>query len=145
MDSRIGILLFNLSGKQTNARIKLEFDGELKIIEHLVVDLVGSEIASTIALLPDEYVLNNAYPNPFNPTATISYGLPQDSFVRLVVYDLMGREVTTLFNQTQHAGYHQYIWNASQYASGIYFVQIISGDSDVGPQFIKTQKLMLVK
>jgi len=83
--------------------------------------------------------LNNAYPNPFNPATTISYGVPEDSFVKLTIYDMMGREVATLFNDIKPAGYHALVWNASNNASGMYFVQLISED------FVQTQKLMLVK
>ena len=85
------------------------------------------------------YTLNHAYPNPFNPVTTIQYGVPMESQIKLAIYDLLGREVTILYSDIQVSGYHKIIWDASQYASGMYFVQLISED------FVQTQKLMLVK
>ena len=70
---------------------------------------------------------------------TIQYGVPMESQIKLAIYDLLGREVTILYSDIQIAGYHKIIWDASQYASGMYFVQLISED------FVQTQKLMLVK
>ena len=89
--------------------------------------------------VPTMYTLNHAYPNPFNPVTTIQYGVPMESQIKLAIYDLLGREVTILYSDIQIAGYHKIIWDASQYASGMYFVQLISED------FVQTQKLMLVK
>ena len=111
------------------------------------MSLVGNKIATSISAIPDIYQLHNAYPNPFNPVTKITYDLPEDSFVNLIVYDIMGRQVTTLVNEIKSTGYHQVIWNASEYASGMYFIQIISGNFETGENdsFIKTQKLMLVK
>ena len=86
-----------------------------------------------------EYSLNNVYPNPFNPVTNISYGLPLDGNLKLVIYDLMGRQVDILYNDIQHAGYYQIIWNAHHHASGVYFVKMTSGE------YVKTQKMMLVK
>ena len=105
----------------------------------MAADLIGDVVSTSITLIPDEYSLNNAYPNPFNPVTTISYGLPEESFVRLAVYDVMGREVDRLYNDIKPAGYHALVWNAGNNASGMYFVQLISED------FVKTQKIILVK
>ena len=108
-------------------------------MEHLAADLFGGKILTSISLIPDEYSLNNAYPNPFNPATTISYGVPYDSFIKLTIYDMMGREVAILFNDIKPAGYHEIIWNADNHSSGMYFVQMVSSE------YLKTQKLMLVK
>jgi len=90
-------------------------------------------------IIPTEYSLSAAYPNPFNPTTTLSLALPIESEVFLSIYNLQGREVASLVNGNMEAGYHSVVWNADNYSSGIYFVQMIAGD------YNHTQKLMLVK
>ena len=89
--------------------------------------------------IPTAFRLDQNYPNPFNPITTIKYGLPQESNVTLKVFDILGREVSTLVNEHQDAGYHQIYWDASGYSSGIYFYQIQAGE------FIDTKKLLLLK
>ncbi len=82
--------------------------------------------------LPFEYVLEQNYPNPFNPETTIKYQLPQEGFVTLKVYDILGREAATLVNEHQLAGQYAVRLNAAQItnmrcnlASGIYFYQLV--------------------
>ncbi|MBL7977132.1 MAG: T9SS type A sorting domain-containing protein [Bacteroidetes Order II. Incertae sedis bacterium] len=79
------------------------------------------------------------YPNPFNPSTTLSYSLPQEANVRLTMYDVTGREVSVLVNQKQSQGMHQVMWQASSFASGVYFYKLVIGDQ------ILSGKLMLVK
>ena len=83
--------------------------------------------------------LTNVYPNPFNPVTQIQYALPEDIHVELIIYDILGRQVTELINTDQQAGYYQATWNGDQNSSGLYFVKMVAGD------YISTQKLMLVK
>ena len=91
--------------------------------------------------IPDEFSLNNAYPNPFNPTTTINYELPTDANVTISVYNIMGQLVTELVSSgnIQVAGYHQVTWNADNQPSGLYFVRMTAGD------YIGTQKVLLLK
>ena len=89
--------------------------------------------------LPETFSLDRAYPNPFNPTTTLSFAIPIDSEVSLSIYNLQGREVSTLINGNMDAGYHSVVWDANSYTSGVYFVKMIAGD------YIHTQKIMLVK
>ena len=89
--------------------------------------------------LPVNFNLDRAYPNPFNPVTTLSFAIPIDSEVSLSVYNLQGREVTTLIDANMDAGYHSIIWNADSYSSGVYFVKMVAGE------YVNTQKLMLVK
>ena len=88
---------------------------------------------------PEKINLDSAYPNPFNPTTTISFGLPVDSEVSIQIYNLQGRVVETLASQFMQAGYHSVTWNADSYSSGVYFVKMATGD------YVSTQKLLLVK
>ncbi len=93
---------------------------------------------------PAKFALQPAYPNPFNPTTTIHYALPEQSNVQLTVYNIMGRKVAQLVNVTQLAGYYQQTFNASNLSSGLYIVQLKAiGHS--GKNFNQTIKLMLIK
>ena len=85
------------------------------------------------------YSLSTAYPNPFNPTTTLSFAIPTDSEVSLSIYNLQGREVVSLINGNMEAGYHSIVWDANTYASGVYFVKMVAGE------YVNTQKLMLIK
>lgn len=89
--------------------------------------------------IPEEYVLYQSYPNPFNPTTTIKYSLPQSDNVSLVVYDILGREVAVLLDEYRIAGTYSVEFNASRYASGIYFYQLQAGN------FVETKKMILLK
>ena len=96
--------------------------------------------------IPKEYALAQAYPNPFNPSTTIQYQLPSDSRVSLRVYNLLGQVVVTLVNQTEPAGYKQVDWNASSYASGIYFYRIeATSVANPGRSFTQVKKMILMK
>ncbi len=88
---------------------------------------------------PSEFALWQNYPNPFNPTTTIKFDLPQSTEVRLIVFDLLGREVSALVNERREAGYHQVTFNASGLSSGIYFYTLHAGD------FMQTRKLLLLR
>ncbi len=73
---------------------------------------------------PEVFTLEQNYPNPFNPQTTISYKLPQQTHVNLAIYDITGRIVEQLLDDTQPAGVHQIIWNANGAPSGMYIVRI---------------------
>ena len=100
---------------------------------------IGIGVEDEITGLPTEYALSNAYPNPFNPTTTIEYSLPQSGDVSLIIYNLTGQEVTRLVSEVQQAGYHQVTWNAANVPSGIYFYRLQAGD------FVQTKKIVLLK
>ncbi len=89
--------------------------------------------------LPTVYSLSQNYPNPFNPTTTINFALPKAGDVSLVVYDILGRKVAELVNGNLAAGYHTINFNASNFASGVYFYRLQAGN------FVSVKKLMLLK
>jgi len=89
--------------------------------------------------IPQEFTLAQNYPNPFNPTTTIGYQLPQQSEVRLEVFDMIGRRVATLVDETMQAGHHRVEFKASNLASGIYFYRMAAGDE------VMMRKLTLIK
>ena len=88
---------------------------------------------------PKGFVLENAYPDPFNPSTTIEYRLPARSHVSLTVYDVLGRKVSTLVSEVQNAGPHSVTFNAAELPSGVYFDRL-----EAGP-FIEINKLLFLK
>jgi len=88
---------------------------------------------------PVETRLADCWPNPFNPVTTIKYDLAREGAVSIVVYDLRGRLLTELVNTVQPVGSYRLQWDAGSYASGVYWLRF------VGPDYSKSQKLLLVK
>ena len=94
--------------------------------------------------LLESFTLDPAYPNAFNPITTIRYNLPEQSYVAIKIYDLLGREVRTLVNQTQNPGFRSVSWNATNdngkpVSAGVYLYQIRTGE------FVQTKKMVLLK
>ncbi len=89
--------------------------------------------------IPEEFILKQNYPNPFNPRTQIDFGLPVEEQVRIDVYDILGRRVTTLTNQIYAAGNHTVEFNGNSLASGIYIIHMRSGS------FNATRKMTLLK
>ena len=88
--------------------------------------------------------MKSAYPNPFNPTTTIEFGLPVESHVEISIFDLRGQKVETLVNEISQPGNHIVKWDADNVSSGVYFVQYkASNENTIHASQI--QKLMLVK
>ena len=91
------------------------------------VELRTSIEDADIETLPIAFSLAQNYPNPFNPNTTISYALPHKEFVTIKVYDVLGREVTTLVNEYKEAGRYQVVFIANGLASGLYIYRIQAG------------------
>ncbi len=94
--------------------------------------------------LPEEFTLEQNYPNPFNPETVIRYQLPQDSQVKLSIYNVLGREIRTLVNANKEAGYHDATWDGrdntgQQVASGVYLYRLRAGE------FTEVKKLTLLR
>ena len=94
--------------------------------------------------LPTEFALRQNYPNPFNPITTLRYDLPENALVNITIYNMLGREVKILVNQTQDAGYRSIIWDATNdygkpVSAGIYLYQIQAGE------YMQTKKMVLLK
>jgi hypothetical protein len=94
----------------------------------LVAALAGAPEAASSTEVPAEYALLPAFPNPFSRSATLRYGLPAPSHVRLAVYDLLGREVAVLADTERGAGWHAARLDAAQLAAGPYLVTLTAGD-----------------
>jgi flagellar hook assembly protein FlgD len=85
------------------------------------------------------FKLSQNYPNPFNPTTAIGYQLSAVSDVDLSIYNLLGQKVATLVNECQQAGHHQVEWDASGFASGVYYYRIEAGE------FVAVRKMVLLR
>ena len=91
------------------------------------------------SVVPKAYVLSQNYPNPFNPTTNIEFSIPKNGIVKLSVFDIMGREVTTLVDQALTVGHYKVDFNGSNLSSGTYFYKLSSGD------YSAVKKLVLMK
>jgi hypothetical protein len=105
---------------------------------------VAKGVIAQTDMLPSTYALAQSYPNPFNPTATIEFTLPQPGHVDLTVYNLLGQKVRTLVDEELVAGTHQVVWDGRndskhEVAGGVYFYRITAGD------FHKSRKMVLLK
>jgi len=90
-------------------------------------------------LVPNKFELSQNYPNPFNPSTNISYALPNDEFVNLTVYNILGKTITTLVNEQKLAGSYNVSFNASELPSGVYFYKLIAGN------YVSIKKMILLK
>jgi hypothetical protein len=90
--------------------------------------------------LPNHPNIHNLYPNPFNPTLTVSYSIPTETSLSVVVYNMLGEQVSVLINNVYaKEGFHSVNWNASEFPSGMYFIKIET------PSNIDTKKALLLK
>jgi len=102
--------------------------------------------------IPAKFSLSQNYPNPFNPSSKIKFEVPKSSFIVLTVYDVMGKELTTLVNEQLQPGVYSVDWNGSNFASGVYFYKIVVrpaessiGDNTSNGGFIEVKKMALLK
>jgi hypothetical protein len=120
----------SLNASSLSYRLKqIDFNGEYEYSDVVQVD----------NLAPTDYVLEQNYPNPFNPSTTIKFGLPKKSDVVITIYNSLGAEVATLFNEVREAGSYEIEFNADNFSSGIYYYKIEAS------QFIETKKMILLK
>lgn len=96
-------------------------------------------VISTYVELPEEFMLYNNYPNPFNPVTHIKFDIPKQSNTKLILYDIIGREVARLVDKNLPAGAYTVIYNASALSSGTYFYKIITDE------YTDIKKMILVK
>jgi len=95
--------------------------------------------------VPDKYFLSQNYPNPFNPSTKIDFELPIDSYVKMKIYDISGRELLVIKNEIMAAGFYTTQFNAANLASGIYFCSFEAAGKSSDAKFTKVFKMTLVK
>jgi len=118
-----------LSGSYTYRLKQVDYDGSFAYSDEVEIKIDQ----------PSVFYLGQNYPNPFNPSTHIKYSIPADGVVALKVYDLLGREVSTLVNDYQQAGTFDVVFDGSNLASGVYYYQLTTGE------LTSTKKLMLTK
>jgi len=121
-----------LIGKIAYRLKQIDIDGSFSYSEVIIVE-------TDLFVVPKEYSLTQNYPNPFNPVTKISYTLPVDSDVKLLVYTINGELVRELVNQKQSAGTYNVIFDGSNLSSGTYIYRLIAND------FVQTKKMLLIK
>jgi predicted extracellular nuclease len=127
IQSLTGILFYNNNRYKVVPRTNSDFG-----------TVTGVRVYQT-EIIPGTYSLEQNFPNPFNPTTTIQYGLPVSSTVTLTVYNIIGQEVMTLVNSYQNAGIYSVNFDASRLSSGMYLYRITAGN------FVQVKKMMLLK
>jgi hypothetical protein len=128
-----------LAGKAANYMIRAEdIHGNLSSFSN-EVSIVVTSVESASAQIPAKYELRQNFPNPVNPTTTISFDIPTRSIVSLKIFDMLGREISTLVSGEMEAGAYTRQWNAANMASGVYFYRLQAGT------YTETKKLLLLK
>ena len=138
-----GSVTFGFTSKGVNRNIDFE------LVSANVDDIEGLAVATnledlTMKALPTVYSLSNNYPNPFNPTTTIEYSIPQSGNVEIAVFNATGQKVRTLVNERQDASFYKVVWDGKNdtgesVASGLYIYRLVSGS------FNKIEKMTLLK
>ncbi|MBL7128194.1 MAG: T9SS type A sorting domain-containing protein [Ignavibacteria bacterium] len=102
-------------------------------------DTTLSSIKQISSTTPERYTLYQNYPNPFNPVTKIKFDLRNPSQTKLIVYNTLGKEISTIVNEKLSAGSFEVSWDGNSYPSGVYFYTLLSGD------FKETKKMLLLK
>ncbi|MBM4161892.1 MAG: T9SS type A sorting domain-containing protein [Ignavibacteria bacterium] len=102
-------------------------------------------VENLLSVIPEDYALHEAYPNPFNPSTKIRYGLPERSRVRLEVYNMLGNVVAELVSGERPKGYYEVEWVAGNSPSGVYLVRLFTESTESSRRFIASRKVVLVK
>lgn len=107
------------------------------MLESLNNVLTGT--ANNISTLPTEFALEQNYPNPFNPMTSIEFQVSSFKFVKLKVFDIIGKEVATLVNEKLSAGTYSVNWDAAEFPSGVYFYRLTTDG------YSETKRMLLLK
>jgi len=120
---------------KTGSSQNFKFSGDILFTGNLLTD--AEDILNLS--IPDRYELQQNYPNPFNPATKIEYAIPEEGFVNLTVYNVIGQVVKEIVNEYKRAGYYEVTFNANNLGSGFYLYRITSG------KFNATKKMLLLK
>jgi tetratricopeptide (TPR) repeat protein len=110
----------------------------------LAKSIAGNDDMTEEVVLPENYKIHSAYPNPFNPSTTLEYELPVSANVECSIFDLRGNLVKN-YKYNKQAGAHRIIWNGSNIPSGIYLIRFVAEASDGSETFLDYQKVTLLK
>ena len=105
----------------------------------------ATSVEGYLGLIPDEFALHEAYPNPFNPSTRIRYGVPEDSRVRIVVHNVLGNIVAELVNGERSKGTYELQWHADYLPSGVYLVRMNAESAESTKRYISSRKIIFMK
>ena len=132
--------LYNLNAANAEGSFGIH---NTKLVQKLLIDALAKFLPTDVQVesnvIPNTYSISQNYPNPFNPTTTIKFSLPEATNVKVVIYDILGKQVETLVNSYMSAGSYNVTWNAGNYASGVYLYRIET------KSFSAIKKMLLVK
>jgi photosystem II stability/assembly factor-like uncharacterized protein len=123
------------SGKVYYRLKQLDYNGTYSYSNIIYVD----------AIRLNDFVLEQNFPNPFNPSTTIQFKIPVESFVALKIYDVQGKEISTLINEMKQPDSYSFEFKPGNLSSGVYFYQLSSKTQGTGREFIKTRKMLFIK
>ncbi len=109
-----------------------------------IIDNTLTAISEDNETIPKEFVLHQNYPNPFNPNTTIGYQMPQQSYIRIEIFNLLGQRVRTLVNDVKEPGFCQAVWDGrndsgARVGNGVYLYRMVAGD------YVLVRKMILMK
>ncbi len=133
-------ILYSVVGVYPVTLIATNSNGTDTIVKQCYINVIPwFSIEPTGNQIPDDYSLSQNYPNPFNPVTNIKFQIPNSGFVKLIIYDIAGKEIETLVDEELNPGSYSVNWNAAQYTTGVYFYKLSSGS------FIDVKKMVLIK
>jgi len=131
------------TGNSTNNNFFPDDSDRWNFATNFVVEVNPSIGIRPISTIAESFSLGQNFPNPFNPATKIRFSIPvgnqNERFVRLVIFNIQGREVSTLVNSELESGTYEYDWDASNYASGVYYYKLTAG------KYSEVKKMVLVK
>ena len=145
IDDHYEVLIYSINGKIISNNTSLFVtNNPYELSSIIIANTEAEEIDVEYDFIPENFVLNQNHPNPFNPVTTIRYDLPEDGLVNITIYDMMGRQINTLVSGQQTAGYNIVQWNATNtfgeaVSAGLYLYTIHAG------KFTQTRKMVLLK
>ncbi len=126
------------------AVVAVDYSGNSSEVSESIAAVI-TDVEGTFNQVPGDFMIAQNYPNPFNPTTTIKYGIPEESTVRISVYNSIGELMFVGVNGVQKAGYHHFNWNAVNATSGIYIYTIEASPLSGEKGFKSVMKMMLLK
>ncbi len=151
------IKIWNAAGGYINNEGLFEADSVPGNYNVTVTDHTGNIFAEALIVIsdvtsienypkiPQDYSVTYNYPNPFNPSTTIQYGVPFESKVTIEVFNILGQRAATLVNEIREAGVYKIMWNAEGYASGLYLLRIQATSLESDSDFTQVMKMILMK
>ncbi|MFI5237188.1 MAG: T9SS type A sorting domain-containing protein [Ignavibacteriales bacterium] len=121
--------------------------GEIAAIKFSITDQAGRNWLKSYNVKvtpPKVFEVFQNYPNPFNPSTTIKYSIPQDAFVAIKVFNVLGEEISDLVNKEMKTGVHEEVFDATNFSSGFYFYIVEAKGTD-GTKYIDTKKMILLR